>query len=184
MDLGGDFLILSSCLQYVISTWQGYNVCIFAYGQTGSGKTHTMTGTNEDPGLNTRVLRELFRIRDERKNEYEIQISFLVQFKTKRWMFFFWFLLKLNHFPFFFGFIILRRTTVYSMVCVNTEYWKSDCSCTFCKIEISLATKLVLSVSGISITEIYNESIRDLLNPEGKETSTSERRISMLQFLG
>jgi len=78
------------------STLDGYNVCIFAYGQTGSGKTHTMTGTNEDPGLNTRVLRELFRIRDERKNEYDIQIS-------------------------------------------------------------------------ISITEIYNESIRDLLNPEGKE---------------
>jgi len=55
-----------------------------------------MTGTADDPGLNTRVLRELFRIRDERKNEYDIQIS-------------------------------------------------------------------------ISITEIYNEAIRDLLNPSGKD---------------
>ncbi|CAK9078219.1 unnamed protein product [Durusdinium trenchii] len=78
------------------STLDGYNVCIFAYGQTGSGKTHTMTGTGEDPGLNTRVLRELFRIRDERRNEYDIQIS-------------------------------------------------------------------------IAITEIYNEAIRDLLNPDGKD---------------
>ncbi|CAJ1327794.1 unnamed protein product, partial [Effrenium voratum] len=78
------------------STLDGYNVCVFAYGQTGSGKTHTMTGTADDPGLNTRVLRELFRIRDERKNEYDIQIS-------------------------------------------------------------------------ISITEIYNEAIRDLLNPSGKD---------------
>lgn len=57
------------------STLDGYNVCIFAYGQTGSGKTHTMTGTTEDPGLNTRVLKELFGIRDERRNEYDIQIS-------------------------------------------------------------------------------------------------------------
>eukprot|EP00438_Fugacium_kawagutii_P016351 Skav228393 [mRNA] locus=scaffold1911:63901:66884:+ [translate_table: standard] len=80
------------------STLDGYNVCIFAYGQTGSGKTHTMTGTGEDPGLNTRVLRELFRIRDERKNEYDIQIS-------------------------------------------------------------------------ISITEIYNEAIRDLLNPDSKDAA-------------
>uniref|UniRef100_A0A7S2L173 Kinesin-like protein n=1 Tax=Zooxanthella nutricula TaxID=1333877 RepID=A0A7S2L173_9DINO len=60
------------------STLDGYNVCIFAYGQTGSGKTHTMTGTEKDPGLNTNVLRELFHIRDERKNEYDISISIAI----------------------------------------------------------------------------------------------------------
>eukprot|EP00930_Biecheleria_cincta_P018178 TRINITY_DN1424_c0_g2_i1.p1 TRINITY_DN1424_c0_g2~~TRINITY_DN1424_c0_g2_i1.p1 ORF type:complete len:970 (+),score=222.53 TRINITY_DN1424_c0_g2_i1:31-2940(+) len=60
------------------STLDGYNVCIFAYGQTGSGKTHTMTGTSQDPGLNTRVLTELFRIRDERRGEYETHISLSV----------------------------------------------------------------------------------------------------------
>ena len=57
------------------SVLDGYNVCIFAYGQTGSGKTHTMNGTLQDPGLNTNVLRELFRIRDERRGESEINIS-------------------------------------------------------------------------------------------------------------
>ena len=66
-----------SCDSTNVLPW-GYNVCIFAYGQTGSGKTHTMTGTGEDPGLNTRVLRELFSIRDERKNEYDIHISTMV----------------------------------------------------------------------------------------------------------
>eukprot|EP00429_Kryptoperidinium_foliaceum_P088141 CAMPEP_0176191500 /NCGR_PEP_ID=MMETSP0121_2-20121125/4491_1 /TAXON_ID=160619 /ORGANISM="Kryptoperidinium foliaceum, Strain CCMP 1326" /LENGTH=768 /DNA_ID=CAMNT_0017530165 /DNA_START=144 /DNA_END=2450 /DNA_ORIENTATION=+ len=60
------------------SVLDGYNVCVFAYGQTGSGKTHTMTGTARDPGLNTNVLRELFRIRDERRNEYEINISIAI----------------------------------------------------------------------------------------------------------
>jgi len=60
------------------SVLDGYNVCIFAYGQTGSGKTFTMTGNDANPGLNTRVLTELFRIRDERIQETEIKISLMV----------------------------------------------------------------------------------------------------------
>eukprot|EP00434_Breviolum_minutum_P000724 symbB.v1.2.000637.t1/scaffold7.1/size571927/5 len=60
------------------SVLDGYNVCIFAYGQTGSGKTFTMTGTDANPGLNTRVLRELFQIRDQRKEEVEISLSLSV----------------------------------------------------------------------------------------------------------
>merc|ERR1712032_1256658 len=60
------------------SVLDGYNVCIFAYGQTGSGKTHTMAGTSSDPGLNTRVLRELFQIREERVGEYAINISLAI----------------------------------------------------------------------------------------------------------
>merc|ERR1712217_65563 len=57
------------------SVLDGYNVCVFAYGQTGSGKTHTMGGTKADPGLNTRVLMELFRMREERRGEYDIDIT-------------------------------------------------------------------------------------------------------------
>jgi len=78
------------------SALDGYNVCVFAYGQTGSGKTHTMTGIPKDPGLNTRVLTELFRIREERSATYDLVMS-------------------------------------------------------------------------IAITEIYNETIRDLLSPSGKK---------------
>lgn len=54
------------------SVLDGYKVCIFAYGQTGSGKTHSMAGPASDPGLNTRVLRELFKIRDERTSTHEM----------------------------------------------------------------------------------------------------------------
>ncbi|KXZ52502.1 hypothetical protein GPECTOR_9g546 [Gonium pectorale] len=49
----------------VRSVADGYNACIFAYGQTGSGKTHTMQGPQEDPGIYVRALRELFRIATE-----------------------------------------------------------------------------------------------------------------------
>ena len=39
----------------------GTNACILAFGQTGSGKTHTMTGSTEQPGVDTRALSQLFR---------------------------------------------------------------------------------------------------------------------------
>ena len=42
------------------SVLDGYNVTIMAYGQTGSGKTHTMEGPDNNPGVNTRALGELF----------------------------------------------------------------------------------------------------------------------------
>ncbi|GFR46117.1 hypothetical protein Agub_g7606, partial [Astrephomene gubernaculifera] len=38
----------------------GVNGTIFAYGVTSSGKTHTMMGTEGDPGIVPRVVRELF----------------------------------------------------------------------------------------------------------------------------
>lgn len=59
----------------VTSCMDGYNVCIFAYGQTGSGKTHTMTGNEKDRGVNFRALSELFRLRDERQEDFEYDIS-------------------------------------------------------------------------------------------------------------
>ncbi|CAE8602735.1 unnamed protein product, partial [Polarella glacialis] len=71
----GQEFVFQEAKPLATSTLDGYNVCVFAYGQTGSGKTHTMMGTAQDPGLNTRVLRELFRIKNERKNDYDVQIS-------------------------------------------------------------------------------------------------------------
>jgi len=53
------------------SVLDGYKVCIFAYGQTGSGKTFTMAGPEGNPGLNTRVLKQLFDVRDKRKSTHD-----------------------------------------------------------------------------------------------------------------
>ena len=38
----------------ILSCVDGYNVCIIAYGQTGAGKTFTMTGPQDNPGVNIR----------------------------------------------------------------------------------------------------------------------------------
>lgn len=59
----------------VVSVLDGYNVCIFAYGQTGTGKTFTMEGTPENRGVNFRTLEELFRVAEERKGQYNYNIS-------------------------------------------------------------------------------------------------------------
>ncbi|ETO31642.1 hypothetical protein RFI_05478 [Reticulomyxa filosa] len=63
--------------EYVQSVMDGYNVSIFAYGQTGSGKTYTMNGPPENPGVNLRALKNLFKLAQDRKPmfEYEIKVS-------------------------------------------------------------------------------------------------------------
>lgn len=59
----------------VTSVLDGFNVCIFAYGQTGSGKTYTMEGPRENPGVNSRALSELFKIVEERGEDYRIDAT-------------------------------------------------------------------------------------------------------------
>lgn len=39
---------------------KGFTTTVFAYGSTGSGKTHTISGTDEDPGVLPRAVRLLF----------------------------------------------------------------------------------------------------------------------------
>ncbi|KAG2424298.1 hypothetical protein HXX76_014676 [Chlamydomonas incerta] len=50
----------SLALPLVAPALAGVNGTIFAYGVTSSGKTHTMMGTDSDPGVVPRIVRELF----------------------------------------------------------------------------------------------------------------------------
>lgn len=67
--------MFEDCQPLVVSYLDGYNVCLMAYGQTGSGKTHTLHGTTEDPGITPRAAQELFRLMEERQEEYTVQLS-------------------------------------------------------------------------------------------------------------
>ncbi|KAI9141752.1 kinesin motor domain-containing protein, partial [Paraphysoderma sedebokerense] len=56
---------------------KGSNATVFAYGATGSGKTFTMQGTDINPGISPRLIRDLFeRIRTETHNDNEFHITF------------------------------------------------------------------------------------------------------------
>ncbi|CAL8076204.1 unnamed protein product [Calicophoron daubneyi] len=62
----------------IISCVDGYNVCIMAYGQTGSGKTYTMMGTPEEPGVNRRAVRSLYKHCEKRKQwKFSIYVSMI-----------------------------------------------------------------------------------------------------------
>mmetsp|Transcript_536 Transcript_536/g.1389 ORF Transcript_536/g.1389 Transcript_536/m.1389 type:complete len:891 (-) Transcript_536:598-3270(-) len=59
----------------ITTVLDGYNVCIMAYGQTGSGKTYTMEGPDSDPGVNSRALTELFRLAQERSEDWDYRFQ-------------------------------------------------------------------------------------------------------------
>lgn len=49
---------------------------MFAYGATGAGKTHTMLGSQNDPGVMYRTMKELFKRMDDAKEEKEFAVAF------------------------------------------------------------------------------------------------------------
>lgn len=49
---------------------------MFAYGATGAGKTHTMLGSQDDPGVMYRTMKELFKRMDDAKDEKEFAVAF------------------------------------------------------------------------------------------------------------
>jgi hypothetical protein len=53
----------------------GINCTLFAYGATGCGKTHTITGSEDNPGLIYLSIKSLFAQMDSMKESDDIQIS-------------------------------------------------------------------------------------------------------------
>ncbi|KTW31950.1 uncharacterized protein T551_00633 [Pneumocystis jirovecii RU7] len=54
---------------------EGYNATVFAYGATGCGKTHTISGSQEDPGIIFLTMKELFDKMTSLADEKIIEIS-------------------------------------------------------------------------------------------------------------
>ncbi|KAH7523757.1 hypothetical protein FEM48_Zijuj06G0045900 [Ziziphus jujuba var. spinosa] len=57
---------------------EGFNGTAFAYGQTSSGKTFTMNGTEKDPGIIHRAVKDIFdRIQMTSDREFLIRVSYM-----------------------------------------------------------------------------------------------------------
>ena len=56
----------------------GFNATVFAYGATGAGKTYTMLGNEENPGIMSLTLNELFdKIKSYPEREYTVKLWYL-----------------------------------------------------------------------------------------------------------
>uniref|UniRef100_A0A0A9ER83 Kinesin-like protein n=1 Tax=Arundo donax TaxID=35708 RepID=A0A0A9ER83_ARUDO len=56
----------------------GFNGTAFAYGQTSSGKTFTMNGSEADPGIIPRAVRDVFdTVRQDEEREFLIRVSYM-----------------------------------------------------------------------------------------------------------
>ncbi|KAG9025239.1 kinesin-like protein Klp5 [Tulasnella sp. JGI-2019a] len=53
----------------------GFNATVFAYGATGCGKTHTISGTEEDPGIIYLTMAELFSKIEEKQDDMMVEVS-------------------------------------------------------------------------------------------------------------
>ncbi|XP_042046839.1 kinesin-like protein KIN-7N [Salvia splendens] len=57
---------------------EGFNGTAFAYGQTSSGKTFTMNGSENDPGIIHRAVRDIFEKTEETSDrEFLIRVSYM-----------------------------------------------------------------------------------------------------------
>ena len=69
--------IFNSTTKFLINgIVNGFNATVFAYGATGAGKTYTMLGSDDNPGIMSYTLKELFN---------EIKLYPEREFKVKLW---------------------------------------------------------------------------------------------------
>ncbi|KAG8736522.1 Kinesin-like protein kip2 [Ceratobasidium sp. 414] len=63
---------------HVRAAMDGYNSVIFAYGQTASGKTFTLSGSEEQPGIIPRAMRDVFGyIKKHPDREFLLRASYM-----------------------------------------------------------------------------------------------------------
>ncbi|KAF8695703.1 Kinesin protein, partial [Rhizoctonia solani] len=68
----------STAKAHVRAAMDGYNSVVFAYGQTASGKTFTLSGSEDQPGIIPRAMRDVFGyIKKHPDREFLLRASYL-----------------------------------------------------------------------------------------------------------
>ncbi|KAG8689833.1 Kinesin-like protein kip2 [Ceratobasidium sp. 423] len=68
----------STAKAHVRAAMDGYNAVVFAYGQTASGKTFTLSGSEAQPGIIPRAMRDVFGyIKKHPDREFLLRASYL-----------------------------------------------------------------------------------------------------------
>ncbi|WWC70214.1 uncharacterized protein I206_104164 [Kwoniella pini CBS 10737] len=71
MEAGQEVVFERTAKPLLPGVLDGYNATVFAYGATGCGKTHTISGTEEQPGIIVRTMKELFDLVEDTKLQYD-----------------------------------------------------------------------------------------------------------------
>ena len=135
-----------------LSVCDGQHASIIAYGQTGSGKTYTMNGYGVEYGMSYRILNKIFEVLELRRS-------------SKRW--------KTRKAQ------ALARKEGYSDKgrAVGPAGSPGAGSEDRASEEMGSVERFDFSVS-VSMLEIYNEAIRDLLLPAGAKRPALEARLN------
>ena len=144
----------------------GYNACIFAYGMTGSGKTYTMSGYGAEYGVSYRVVHKIFELLSMKRTAIEKGAELRQS------------LAKNN-----------RRSRHGRKMCASpieglphgdsdslsdagtSVYSKNDEEATFTKGALYTKQSFQFAVT-VSMLEIYNETVKDLLNTDPRTQPT------------
>jgi kinesin family protein C2/C3 len=147
----------------------GYNACILAYGMTGSGKTYTMNGYGSDYGVSYRVVHKIFELLSMKRTAIEKGVEMrqeLVQNSRRsrhgR---------KMCASPIGTNGLQKQDSDTCSDMEISVFSSKSSEEPTFTKGATYTKQSFHFSVT-VSMLEIYNETVKDLLNSDPRTQPT------------
>ena len=151
--------VFSDVEPLVLSVTEGFNTCLFAYGQTGSGKTFTMNGYGREYGVSYRTLQRIFETLDLKKS-----IAFATAERVEKAGG------KLNRFNSLSSLSSTVNTNFSSTASgknVGGEIEGSTSKDTDSNRDVEEEFPVYAYTVTVSLMEIYNEQVYDLLSQSG-----------------
>jgi Kinesin motor domain len=149
--------VFSDMEPLLLSVTEGYNTCLLAYGQTGSGKTFTMNGYGVDYGVSYRTMQKIFEVLEMKKNQ-ALKNAANIQKACNR-----------------------RTSTSSSDECTTSDTVTNDDNNTDSTEEGDDEVPVYAYTVTVSMMQIYNEQVYDLLGSQGPVIGTGVSGLDIRQ---
>ena len=148
--------VFSDMEPLLLSVTEGYNTCLLAYGQTGSGKTFTMNGYGVEYGVSYRTMQKIFEVLEMKKNQ-ALKSAANIQKVCNR-----------------------RTSTSSSDDCTTSDAVTNDNN-TDSTEEGDDEVPIYAYTVTVSMMQIYNEQVYDLLGSQGPVIGTGVSGLDIRQ---